>query len=278
MTFTGRLLKKNNNNIPVYSITGDTSIGKRKEILKKVSKLESVILIATQTIEAGVDIDTDIGYKNISMMDSEEQFFGRINRSCKHGGIVYLFCYDDPADVYKYDERIHSSFLVTNESILTLLIEKKFNNYYEEKILPVVKNNSDSLGTISDFFTKGVGFLNFPEVSKKMELIDSTLHKFSVYFGAGDPESENESRNLWNEYKALLKTGKTDEMNYAEKKVKLHDLRVKMNDYIYELNSIDGLPIEEEIGDLYYVSDGDQYFDENGKLCRDVITENGMFL
>ena len=269
-----QIVKDHNNNIPVYSITGDTSIGERRKILHEVSKSKSVILIATQTIEAGVDIDMDIGYKNISMLDSEEQLLGRINRSYKHRGVVYLFYFDNPSDVYKNDPRICANFLVTNIEFLKILINKDFKTYYEDHVLKEVVN------TCSDesFFKTAVGFLNFPEVSKKMELIDSTLHKFSVYFGAGDPESENESRNLWNEYKALLKTGKTDEMNYAEKKVKLHDLRVKMNDYIYELNSIDGLPIEEEIGDLYYVSDGDQYFDENGKLCRDVITKNGMFL
>lgn len=41
-----------------------------------------MIVIATQVIEAGVDIDMNIGYKDISILDSEEQFAGRINRSC----------------------------------------------------------------------------------------------------------------------------------------------------------------------------------------------------
>lgn len=49
-----------------------------------------MILIATQVIEAGVDIDMDIGYKDTSRLDSEEQFMGRINRSAKRRGIVYF--------------------------------------------------------------------------------------------------------------------------------------------------------------------------------------------
>ena len=46
-------------------------------------------------IEAGVDIDMDIGYKDISRLDSEEQFMGRINRSAKRRGTVYFFDMDD---------------------------------------------------------------------------------------------------------------------------------------------------------------------------------------
>ncbi len=45
-------------------------------------KIDDVIVVATQVIEAGVDIDMDIGFKDISTLDSEEQFLGRINRSC----------------------------------------------------------------------------------------------------------------------------------------------------------------------------------------------------
>lgn len=33
----------------------------------------------------------DIGYKDISMLDSEEQFLGRINRSCKKTGCKVYF-------------------------------------------------------------------------------------------------------------------------------------------------------------------------------------------
>lgn len=72
-------------------LSGDDSIAERKRILDKVKKAtDTIILVSTQVIEAGVDIDMDIGYKNISKLDSEEQFLGRINRSCKKEGIAYF--------------------------------------------------------------------------------------------------------------------------------------------------------------------------------------------
>ncbi len=67
-------------NVQFRLITGDSSIQERKDIIADIENMQEVILVATQVIEAGVDIDMDIGYKDISRLDSEEQFIGRINR------------------------------------------------------------------------------------------------------------------------------------------------------------------------------------------------------
>lgn len=78
-------------NIKIEYLSGDDSLAERKRILDKIKQTEdTIVLVATQVIEAGVDIDMDIGYKNISKLDSEEQFIGRINRSCKRKGITYV--------------------------------------------------------------------------------------------------------------------------------------------------------------------------------------------
>ena len=82
---------------PVFLMTGDSSIQDRKKIIEKIKEMKSVLLIATQVIEAGVDIDMDIGYKDISRLDSEEQFMGRINRSAKRRG-TYIFLIRDDAE------------------------------------------------------------------------------------------------------------------------------------------------------------------------------------
>lgn len=83
--FYKMLLECEDITVEVKCLTGDDSLIEREKILAPIKKQENVglILIATQVIEAGVDIDMDIGYKDISLLDSEEQFLGRINRSCK---------------------------------------------------------------------------------------------------------------------------------------------------------------------------------------------------
>ena len=74
--FYKMLLECEDITVEVKCLTGDDSLIEREKILAPIKKQENVglILIATQVIEAGVDIDMDIGYKDISLLDSEEQF------------------------------------------------------------------------------------------------------------------------------------------------------------------------------------------------------------
>ena len=86
----------------ILILTGEDNKARRNSIIKKInSKYKKIILISTQLIEAGVDIDVDVGYKNISGLDNEEQFLGRINRSCKKSGKAYFFYLTDAKKVYK---------------------------------------------------------------------------------------------------------------------------------------------------------------------------------
>lgn len=128
-------------NIKIEYLSGDDSLAERKRILDKIKQTEdTIVLVATQVIEAGVDIDMDIGYKNISKLDSEEQFIGRINRSCKRKGITYFFQIDDAKGIYKNDIRVDSEFTLEKEKMREILINKNFGDYYN-KILDVTKNN-----------------------------------------------------------------------------------------------------------------------------------------
>ena len=58
----------------------------------------------------------DIGYKNISKLDSEEQFLGRINRSCKKSGIAYFFEVDEARSIYKNDVRLSKSLTLKDNN------------------------------------------------------------------------------------------------------------------------------------------------------------------
>ena len=63
----------------------------------------------------------DIGYKNISKLDSEEQFLGRINRSCKKEGIAYFFEVDEASDIYKDDVRLSESIVLKDVNMQKIL-------------------------------------------------------------------------------------------------------------------------------------------------------------
>ncbi|MBK6948879.1 MAG: hypothetical protein IPH16_13240 [Haliscomenobacter sp.] len=67
-----------------------------------------MLLITTQVVEAGVDIDMDLGFKNVSLIDSDEQLAGRVNRNVgKENCEVYLFRLNDATILYGKDYRYH---------------------------------------------------------------------------------------------------------------------------------------------------------------------------
>ena len=113
-----------------------------------------MILVATQVIEAGVDIDMDIGFKDISRLDSEEQFMGRINRSGKKDGVVYFFNLDEAKSIYKEDVRGDERVTLMVPEIRTFLETKNFSAFYESDILPVLKKKGEMIdkNNLKEFF------------------------------------------------------------------------------------------------------------------------------
>ncbi len=78
----------------------------RKEIIEEIKealgKGEKIILISTQLIEAGVDLDFDIGFREFAPFGSIIQMAGRVNREGTKGiADIYIF---DFLDVDREDE------------------------------------------------------------------------------------------------------------------------------------------------------------------------------
>ena len=262
--------------IPVLLMTGDSCILDRKKIIRQTKEMKSVILIATQVIEAGVDIDMDIGYKDISRLDSEEQFMGRINRSGKKEGVVYFFDMDDASAIYKNDVRIEKDKTLENEEIRQLLLLKNFPEFYETRILPSIKKEGEKINdkNLEEFFCDKVALLNMPEVAKRMRLIDDNRQMISVYLGRilqNEKGEKIDGRVLWQEYKGLIEECK---LEYAEKKIKLHDIRSQMNGFIYQFSNQIKLQEDEQIGDIFFIENGERYFDENGVLMKELFEDN----
>lgn len=262
--------------IPVLLMTGDSCILDRKRIIRQTKEMKSVILIATQVIEAGVDIDMDIGYKDISRLDSEEQFMGRINRSGKKEGVVYFFNMDDASVIYKNDVRIEKDKTLENEEIRQLLLLKNFSEFYETRILPSIKKEGEKINdkNLEEFFCDKVALLNMPEVAKRMRLIDDNRQMISVYLGRilqNEKGEKIDGRVLWQEYKGLIEECK---LEYAEKKIKLHDIRSQMNGFIYQFSNQIKLQEDEQIGDIFFIENGERYFDENGVLMKELFEDN----
>lgn len=266
----------------ILLMTGDSSIQERKDMIDNISSMSDVVLVATQVIEAGVDIDMDIGYKDISRLDSEEQFMGRINRSGKKTGKVYFYNLDKAKNIYRNDARVDTDKTLENSDIREYLNTKDFFKYYENVILPVLLKSQEKItdDNIKHFFKEKVGRLNYPYVCEKMKLIEDGRKLISVYFARSIQVGDNviDGADVWNEYKELIEN---PDLSYSERTVRIHDVRSKMNMFIYQFKDDIKSNIEwnEQIGDIYYIEDGQDYFDDNGVLKKDmIVTADELFI
>lgn len=120
----------------VFVLSGTILSHRRKYIINYLKNPENrqkkILLISTQVVEAGVDIDMDVGYKNRSLVDSDEQLAGRINRNVdKQGCRLFLFQYNEPNVIYGEDRR----YKITQEKLRfaqykQMLTSKNFDHLY----------------------------------------------------------------------------------------------------------------------------------------------------
>ncbi|QYR65943.1 CRISPR-associated helicase Cas3' [Fusobacterium animalis] len=245
----------------ILILTGEDNKARRNSIIKKInSKYKKIILISTQLIEAGVDIDVDVGYKNISGLDNEEQFLGRINRSCKKSGKAYFFYLTDAKKVYKNSVIIENKLNLFSDEMKDVLENKNFDVFYS-KVLEILKRkakekiNNDNFETI--IFNK-----KFRLLKERMKLIEEQDDKKTYFFNRTltDEEIEEIGENIdgsevWERYVDILK-----EENYAKKIVELSKIREKMMYFLYEVKKNIELNYSDIKGSIIYIDDGDKYF------------------
>ncbi|WP_339005713.1 CRISPR-associated helicase Cas3' [Fusobacterium animalis] len=245
----------------ILILTGEDNKARRNSIIKKInSKYKKIILISTQLIEAGVDIDVDVGYKNISGLDNEEQFLGRINRSCKKSGKAYFFYLTDAKKVYKNSVIIENKLNLFSDEMKDILENKNFDVFYS-KVLEILKRkakekiNNDNFETI--IFNK-----KFKLLKERMKLIEEQDDKKTYFFNRTltDEEIEEIGENIdgsevWERYVDILK-----EENYAKKIVELSKIREKMMYFLYEVKKNTELNYSDIKGSIIYIDDGDKYF------------------
>ncbi len=278
----------------VYELSGDDNKAYRQFVIEK-SKNEPLVIIATQVIEAGVDIDMDVGFKDISTIDSEEQFMGRINRSCRKDGVVYFFNYDDVEKIYRNDYRLGLD--LKQDKYREILQNKNFDQYYQE-VLENIKKQGDKFqsGSMSNYenFSGLIKRLNYREIAKTMKLINSqnlTLFfpfQIDIQNFKGVKEFKDleeifltdkklDGQKVWNEFLSLNKID-----SFSKKEVVKSKINSLMQFFTFNIfkNYASQRPhIGEEIGGYYFIENLD-YITSEGKFDREKFNsdKNSVFL
>jgi CRISPR-associated endonuclease/helicase Cas3 len=171
----------------------------KKEVPNETSRKRKVI-VSTQLIEAGVDIDADLVYRDFAPMDSINQVAGRCNRNSAKAdkGTVSIFILkDDRKEFYKY---IYDPFLMSK----TLDILKPIKGSIRESAILELNNkyfkavkrgmgdekSKENLACLAQ--------LSFQDLSKKFKLIEDDYPKVNVFV-----EIDEIAAEIWNKYQEL---------------------------------------------------------------------------
>lgn len=167
----------------ILVLSGTILEHRRKEIINFLknpdNRKKRILLVTTQVVEAGVDIDMDLGFKDRSMIDSEEQLAGRINRNVnKKGCTLYLFNYNKERIIYGQDKRYQETKKIQITDYQRILEEKDFDYLYNSVFVKIdFWGNSDLISKENHnnqlkFYKSKVEKMQFKSVHWDFKLID----------------------------------------------------------------------------------------------------------
>lgn len=201
-----------------------------EEIKDKLKSNEKIILVSTQVVEAGVNLDFNEVYRDIAPLDSIIQCAGRCNRNNgDYVGNVHI------VEMVTEDERIYGDMVygagVVNivKEIMdkTDIIEEKdyldlINKYYEK--IKQVKSQQTSINYINS-----IEKLNFDN-SDKTEVGSFNLIKDNSDYLDVFIEYDEEAEKIFNDYCQAYKL-----QNLDKRQNKLLSLRKSMRQYMISM-------------------------------------------
>jgi len=161
-----------------YCLNGYMTDNDKQNVVEKVSQRlkeneHKILLISTQSIEAGVDLDFEVGFREVAPISSIIQTAGRVNRHFgEHQGRLYIF--DDICD---YSDLIYGDLQQISQAIFEIL---KDGDVEESNILEISRLYFSKINKqLESFYVeKEMEKLEFFNINQKIEAVmDSGEYK-----------------------------------------------------------------------------------------------------
>jgi CRISPR-associated endonuclease/helicase Cas3 len=292
----------------LFLISGEILEPRRRQIIQEIKsqKHRKVLLISTQVVEAGVDIDMDLGFKDKSLIDSDEQLAGRVNRNAsKNNCKVYIFDLDRESDIYQKDYRYQKTRDEISLDEYKLILETKdFDKLYRKVNEKIIKKNANQyqVKTLSEYksYLKN---LQFGEVNKQFKLIEEA--NVSVFiplpipqthfskediktledFGIKANDGNIDGKDVWNKYVELTEFIQGKNGDYIRNQVNSKKLNGVFSKFVFSVYEKQASDLREFCGDpsirerygMILLTNWNQIYSYNGGFDIEEI-ESGNFL
>lgn len=225
----------------------------RKEVIAAIKKntknRKRQLLVTTQVVEAGVDIDLDLVYRDFAPLDSINQSAGRCNRNGVNGkGIVTLF--NSNKAKYIYDATLlHITRTILErypDSIAESSLYDLNNSYFESIKKEISKDKANTL-------LKYARTLQMEKLQANFKLIEQDNSRYNVFIPCNA-----EAIDLWQQYQIILQNP-----DPFKRKDSLKRLMPAMQQYTtrFPKNSIYTPAPNDKMLPIIYVEDWEIYYD-----------------
>lgn len=245
-------------------------INEIKENLKIGNK---TILISTQVVEAGVDLDFDVVYRDIAPIDSIIQCAGRCNRNfSNNNGNVYVVNMVDEEKNKSYGAKVYGGVSIN----ITKKVLGDYDTIHEEEYLNIIDNY---FKTVSENKSKEYA-MKVLESMKGLVFDYDNNESISRYTLIDDNNKEDiiilkneEIRDLFYEYVDLLTIIDKSEEDYS----KLRRMKREIKEYTISISAslakdVEIYPNEENILNRFRIVDIhslDSFYDKDTGFIRE---------